>query len=116
MHFEFFDPTQEVFTYFRRLPHWEQSGVMVFITWRTIDSIPESTLRRWRVERAAWLRRNAIDPLAANWREQLRLLPRERGTAATFNCRAHVCDESSEVRAAKLPSLTGLRLLVVSRS
>src|SRR5581483_9463042 len=76
MHFEFFDPTQEVQVHFRRLPHWEQPGVMYFITWRTIDSIPEPTLRRWRVERAAWLRRHGIDPRAENWRELLRSLPR----------------------------------------
>ena len=77
MHFEFFDPTQEVYIHHRRLPHWEQAGVMYFVTWRTIDSIPESTLRRWRVDRAAWLRRQGIDPLAENWRELLRLLSRD---------------------------------------
>jgi putative transposase len=77
MHFEFFDPTQEVYVHYRRLPHWEQPGAMSFITWRTIDSIPESTLRRWRAERAGWLRRHGIDPQGEDWRESLRLLPRE---------------------------------------
>jgi REP element-mobilizing transposase RayT len=76
MHFEFFDPTQDIYVHYRRLPHWEQPGVMCFVTWRTTDSIPESTLKRWRVERAGWLRRHEIDPLAENWRELLRLLPR----------------------------------------
>src|SRR5262245_44513909 len=75
MRFEFFDPTQEVYVHFRRLPHWEQPGVMSFITWRTIDSIPEATIRRWRVERASWLRRQGVDPRSDNWREKLRLLP-----------------------------------------
>jgi putative transposase len=74
--FQFFDPTQEVYIHYRRLPHWEQAGATYFITWRTIDSIPESTLRRWRVERAAWLRRHAIDPQAENCRDLLRALPR----------------------------------------
>lgn len=76
MNFEFFDQTQEIYVHYRRLPHWEQAGVMCFITWRTIDSIPAATIRRWRVERAAWLRRHEINPLAENWRELLRLLPR----------------------------------------
>jgi REP element-mobilizing transposase RayT len=47
---------------------------MCFITWRTVDSIPETTLRRWQVERSGWLRRHEIDPQAENWREQLRSL------------------------------------------
>ncbi len=74
MNFEFFDPKQEIYVHYRRLPHWEQPGVMAFITWRTIDSIPAATLRRWRVERAGWLRRHGIDPQAENWRELVRLL------------------------------------------
>jgi putative transposase len=74
MNFEFFDATQEIYVHYRRLPHWEQPGVMAFITWRTIDSIPVATIRRWRVERAGWLRRHDIDPLAENWHELLRLI------------------------------------------
>jgi len=38
------------------------------------------------------------------------------GVAATLNRRAHVCDESSEARAAGLPELPGLRRWVISRS
>jgi putative transposase len=77
MQFQFFDPTQEVYIHYRRLPHWEQAGATYFITWRTIDSIPEPTLRRWRVERAAWLRQRCIDPQGERWRELLQQLPRE---------------------------------------
>ena len=75
MHFEFFDPRGDIYVHYRRLPHWEQAGTMCFVTWRTIDSIPADVLRRWRVERAAWLRKHKIDPLDGGWREQLRLLP-----------------------------------------
>jgi hypothetical protein len=75
MPFAFFDPTQDVYIHYRKLPHWEQAGATYFITWRTIDSIPEATIRRWQVERAMWLRRRQIDPQAADWREQLRTLP-----------------------------------------
>jgi REP element-mobilizing transposase RayT len=75
MQFEFFDPQGELTIYYRRLPHWDQPGVMCFITWRTADSIPVEVLERWKVERAAWLRQQSIDPQAANWRECLRALP-----------------------------------------
>jgi REP element-mobilizing transposase RayT len=77
MQFDFFDPQEEVYVHYRRLPHWEQPGAMAFITWRTIDSIPEDVLRRWRVERTNWLRRQGIDPLSDGWQESLRLLSRE---------------------------------------
>jgi putative transposase len=75
MEFAFFDPQGEVTIYYRRLPHWDQPGVMCFVTWRTVDSIPAEVLGRWRVERAAWFRRHDIDPLGENWREELRALP-----------------------------------------
>jgi putative transposase len=75
MQYEFFDPQGEITIYYRRLPHWDQPGVMCFITWRTVDSIPAEVLGRWRTERALWLRQRQIDPQAANWREQLRSLP-----------------------------------------
>jgi REP-associated tyrosine transposase len=75
MHYEFFDPQGEVTIYCRRLPHWDQPGVMCFLTWRTADSIPAEVLRRWQVERTLWLRQQGIDPQAANWREQLKALP-----------------------------------------
>lgn len=75
MQFEFFDPQGETTIHYRRLPHWDQPGVVCFITWRTVDSIPAEVLGRWRVERAVWLRRHGIDPQAEYWREQLRALP-----------------------------------------
>jgi REP element-mobilizing transposase RayT len=75
MQYEFFDPAADWTIYYRKLPHWDQPGVMVFLTWRTVDSIPEATLQRWRVERAGWLRRHGIDPLADDWRQRLRALP-----------------------------------------
>ena len=76
MHFQFFDRTSEVYISYRRLPHWEQAGCTYFVTWRTEDTIPEPVLRRWKVERAVWLRKRGIDPQEPSWREQLRQLPR----------------------------------------
>jgi REP element-mobilizing transposase RayT len=75
MQYEFFDPQGDVAIYYRRLPHWDQPGVMCFITWRAADSIPAEVLQRWRVERAAWLRRFGIDPQSRTWRDQLKALP-----------------------------------------
>jgi putative transposase len=75
MQFEFFDPTQEVYIRYGRLPHWEQPGATYFITWRTVDSIPAEVLQRWRVERIAWLRQRAIDSRSPDCREQIRRLP-----------------------------------------
>ncbi len=71
MLFQFFDRDEEVLISQRCLPHWEQPGRTYFITFRTLDSIPESVLNRWRVERAAWLRRHGIDPGAGDWRDQI---------------------------------------------
>ena len=75
MHFDFFDPCSDITIYYGRLPHWDQPGVLCFVTWRTIDSIPADVIKRWRAQRAVWLRAHGIDPLAANCRDQLRFLP-----------------------------------------
>jgi REP element-mobilizing transposase RayT len=54
--FRGFDPHGEVDIARRRLPHWRQSGVTYFITFRLADSLPQSLLHQWRHERAIWLR------------------------------------------------------------
>ncbi len=74
MHFEFFDPMAETTIYYGQLPHWDQPGALCFATWRTVDSIPADVIKRWRVERAVWLRHQGIEPQAANWRDQLKSL------------------------------------------
>jgi putative transposase len=56
------------------LPHWSQPGVVTFITWRTIDSMPRFRLDEWYSERAAWLRHHSIDPSHPHWRAQLHRL------------------------------------------
>ena len=40
----FFDPNDELLITQRKLPHWAQAGSVVFITWRTADSMPSSTV------------------------------------------------------------------------
>lgn len=53
---EFFDPKSEVLTAERCRPHWSQAGAVVFITFRTLDSIPRAVLERWDNEKQAWVR------------------------------------------------------------
>jgi len=40
----------------RRLPHWTQTGVSYFTTFRLADALPSSLLARWREERRIWLK------------------------------------------------------------
>jgi putative transposase len=77
MQYEFFDPAGDVSIYYRHLPHWDQPGVLCFITYRTIDSIPAEVLNRWRTERAIWLRQHDIEPLSNDWRQRLQSLSTE---------------------------------------
>lgn len=66
-----FDRNEEFAVIERRLPHWAQPGVVSFITFRLADSMPSDVVKRWRYERANWLKRQQIDPHAADWRQQL---------------------------------------------
>jgi len=74
---QFFDRSQEYSILERGLPHWVQSGVVCFITWRTNDSIPADALERWQGEKRRWLREHGINPRAADWRQRVRELPSE---------------------------------------
>lgn len=58
---EFFDPKADwlVREHFR--PHWSQTGAVVFITFRTHDSIPRQVLQQWEREKQDWLRLNGHD-------------------------------------------------------
>ena len=53
---EFFDPKAEVLTSERCRPHWSQAGAVVFLTFRTRDSIPRSVIERWEEEKRDWVR------------------------------------------------------------
>ncbi|HEV7406005.1 MAG TPA: transposase [Chthoniobacteraceae bacterium] len=64
----FFDPADETLVRHRRLPHWAQDGVVVFLTWRTHDSMPRSVLAAWRAERNRWLMARGIDPTLRGWK------------------------------------------------
>jgi hypothetical protein len=49
-------PDNEVAIARRRLPHWRQSGVAYFVTFRLAESLPQSLLQQWRDEHTIWLR------------------------------------------------------------
>ena len=52
---EIFDPKAELLIYEHCRPHWSQAGAVVFITFRTHDSIPREVVDRWEREKQAWL-------------------------------------------------------------
>ena len=55
---EIFDPKSEPAIYEHFRPHWAQAGAVVFITFRTRDSIPREVIRRWDREKQDWLVRH----------------------------------------------------------
>jgi len=52
----FFNPYEEIRFTENLLPHWQQNGVVYFITFRLADSIPTEARAQWEEERATWLR------------------------------------------------------------
>jgi putative transposase len=61
-----FDPKNETIMYEHYRPHWSQAGAVVFITFRTHDSIPREVLERWDREKQEWLRQRNGDT-GAHW-------------------------------------------------
>ncbi|HUY93088.1 MAG TPA: transposase [Pirellulales bacterium] len=56
--FGYFDPNQPIAELHGSLPHWRQSAVTYFVTFRLADSLPQVKLDQWRREREDWLRRH----------------------------------------------------------
>lgn len=52
---EIFDPQGELLVHKQCRPHWSQAGTVVFITFRTHDSIPREVVERWDREKREWL-------------------------------------------------------------
>ncbi len=51
-----FRPEVDVRVYRRHLPHWEQSGATYFITFRTVDALPQSRIRSLKEQKDLWLK------------------------------------------------------------
>ena len=92
----FFDPNGEVGVLERTLPHWSQSGVVCFISFRTFDSMPSSEIERFHADRRHWLRCHRIDPDFEDWRSELEELSQtEQGEFyRTFSKRWHASLDS----------------------
>jgi type I restriction enzyme R subunit len=54
----FLNLSGEIERHERNLPHWDQSGVWQFVTWRLADSLPQSKLNEWKSERQTWRARH----------------------------------------------------------
>ena len=54
---ELFDPKAELLIRQRCRPHWSQAGAIVFVTFRTADSIPAEVIHRWEREKYDWMQR-----------------------------------------------------------
>ena len=50
----FFSQTAEVSKSVGDLPHWNQRGCTVFVTWRMADAIPQQKLAEWQCECEEW--------------------------------------------------------------
>ena len=58
--FGLFDTKSETEISYRQLPHWFQSGVATFITFRTADSLPKEVLLQWQEELRCWLKSRSV--------------------------------------------------------
>jgi type I restriction enzyme R subunit len=58
---ELFDPQAELLVHEHWRPHWSQAGAIVFITFRTADSIPREVIERWDREKREWLTARGYD-------------------------------------------------------
>jgi REP element-mobilizing transposase RayT len=54
----FLNPNEQVEIYRGNLPHWRQSRVIYFVTFRLYDSLPAGKLLELRQERQLWLKLN----------------------------------------------------------
>jgi REP element-mobilizing transposase RayT len=52
----FFNPYADIRFTVNRLPHWQQSGAVYFVTFRLADAVPYHVRTQWESEREAWLR------------------------------------------------------------
>jgi len=88
---DFFDPNAELLVHDRLRPHWSQSGAIVFVTFRTNDSIPSDVIQRWGQKKNDWMNRRGLSE-GRHWSDVLLLL--DEPTRAEFNrCREDFLDD-----------------------
>jgi len=59
---DFFDPNGNILVHEHFRPHWSQRGAVVFITFRTHDSIPREIAEQWEREKRQWLLQRGVNP------------------------------------------------------
>jgi REP element-mobilizing transposase RayT len=112
----FFNPNEDVEIQYGSLPHWMQSGVVCFLTWRTWDSIPASWIDVWAADRAAWLRKHGLDADDGTWHHQLAKLPREirtefnREFSGRFEAQLDKCQGECALRRPELSEIVARSL------
>jgi len=94
-----FDPNGQLLIHEHCRPHWSQSGAVVFITFRTNDSIPREVVKRWEQEKHDWFRQRGIAS-AAHWSVVVpTLLEKDReALKTTFNRTREVFLDSCQGR------------------
>ncbi len=50
----YFEPAKDIEKHRHGLPHWQQAGKLVFVTWRLADALPQEKLAELREMKARW--------------------------------------------------------------
>jgi type I restriction enzyme R subunit len=105
---EAFDPNGEIVIYEHCRPHWSQAGAVVFITFRTNDSIPRAVIEQWEAEKQEWMRRHGKDNGKHWYLLAEELSERDRADfQKTFNrCREEFLDTCHGRRLLRRPELS----------
>ncbi len=89
---ELFDPQADLHIDHHYRAHWSQAGAIVFVTFRSKDSIPREVLHRWHREKIAWLERKGIR-VQGDFESALSRLPTDDANAFRkyFNHQREIC-------------------------
>jgi REP element-mobilizing transposase RayT len=115
--FGVFDKDGEVAESERYLPHWFQPGVVVFVTFRTEDSMPRSVVAQWQEEQRRWLRDQGVEDYLEGPLPDVESLPGslQKGFRKLRDGRWHwhldQCHGACVLRMPKLSSIVGDALL-----
>ncbi len=56
MDINYFNPRDKIEKHIYRLPHWQQTGTMYFVTWHLADSLPKSVRHKISFQKQNWLK------------------------------------------------------------
>ena len=113
---DLFDPEADLAIDSHYRPHWSQAGAIVFVIFRTKDSIPKEVVERWHHEKIRWLKQRGV-PFTGNFTDAISKLPIEDAASfrKTFNRQRETqldqCHGSSVLRDPKLAKIVADSLL-----